>query len=275
MKYGSETGFLLIKGITIYENSIPNTPLGNSNKIGETTILSKIQAIIVNIIGEMIAYQSECCGLLFQDIVPLKNMSKTQTSLGSTCELEIHTEQAFSKLRPDIISLACLRGNKDALTYILPVQSIINNIKKEDLSLLSQPLWKTGIDLSFKLNDYNFIDGEIRGPMPIINYEKHQDIKYNNDPKLIFDQDLMIGITPNSNEIIKKIVDIYYNHRIEHNLQPGEIILIDNNRAVHGRSPFTPNYDNYDRFLVRCFITYNYEKINYARKGHIIQSIYS
>ena len=33
---------------------------------------------------------------------------------GSGVELELHTEQAFSKLRPDVLSLACLRGNPKA-----------------------------------------------------------------------------------------------------------------------------------------------------------------
>jgi hypothetical protein len=141
------------------------------------------------------------------------------------------------------------------------------------LKLLHQPLWKTGVDLSFKLNKYEFINGDMRGPISIINYENLED-KYNN-PKLVFDQDLMKGTTEEANEIIENIIDIYYKCRIEHNLLPGEIILIDNNRAVHGRSNFTPNYDNYDRFLIRCFATFDYEKSNYARKERIIQAIYS
>jgi L-asparagine oxygenase len=74
-----------------------------------------------------------------------------------------------------------------------------------------------------------------------------------------------------------KIVDIYYKQRIEHNLQPGEIILIDNNRAVHGRSPFFPKFDGNDRFLIRCFSTFDYEKSIYARSEscRVISAIYS
>ena len=268
-KNGSETGFLLIKGIPISENNIPKTPPGNNEKIGEQTLLSRIQALFINVIGEMIAYEAEGYGRLFQDIVPVKSMSNIQTSLGSTKELEIHTEQAFSKLRPDILSLACLRGNKEAYTYILPVQSIINNISKENLKLLCQPLWRIGIDVSFKLNGYNFIDGMVRGPIPIIIKDQEQDYK------LVFDQDLMSGLNQNANEIIEKIIDIYYKHRIEYNLMPGEIIFIDNNRAVHGRSCFIPRYDDYDRFLVRCFATLDYEKSYYARNGRVVKAIYS
>jgi L-asparagine oxygenase len=134
--------------------------------------------------------------------------------------------------------------------------------------MLKKPLWNTGVDLSFKLNDHDFIEGNIRGPMSIINGE-HE------DPLLLFDQDLMKGTTAESQEMIKKIVDIYYKHRLSHNLKPGEIILIDNLRAAHGRSPFFPKFDGHDRFLIRCFSTFDYSKSDYARSGRVVSAIYS
>jgi L-asparagine oxygenase len=271
---GSNTGFLLIRTIPLGE--IPNTPENNNCKIGEQTILAKIQSIILNVICNMIAYEAEGYGRLFQDVIPVKSMEKNQTSISSSVELEIHTEQAFSKLRPDILSLACLRGNEKAYTYILPVNSIINNVSEIELEMLKTPLWNTGVDLSFKLNGHEFIEGDIRGPMSIIRGDKDPRLE-NEDPLLVFDQDLMSGITEESNEMIQKIVDIYYKHRLSHNFTPGEIIFIDNNRAVHGRSPFVPNYDGLDRFLVRCFGVYNYQHSAYAREngGRVVSAIYS
>ena len=127
-------------------------------------------------------------------------MSTEQSSVSSSNELEIHTEQAFSKLKPDILSLACLRGDEDALTYILPVNKIIDNLQENDeLKMLYEPLWKTGVDLSFKLNGYEFIDGDIRGPLSILNVKDSETF-------LIFDQDLMQGITQDSQEMIQKII---------------------------------------------------------------------
>ena len=278
---GSNTGFLLIRRIPIDE--LPNTPENNNCKIGEQTTLAKIQSIFVSVISNMITYEAEGYGRLFQDVIPVKSMEKNQTSISSSVELEIHTEQAFSKLRPDILSLACLRGNENAYTYILPVKSIINNVTDAELKMLKMPLWNTGVDLSFKLNGHEFIEGDIRGPMSIIRGYKDKRLENEDprlifeDPLLVFDQDLMTGITDESNEMIKKIVDIYYKHRLSHNLTHGEIIFIDNNRAVHGRSPFTPKYDGLDRFLVRCFGVYNYEYSAYAREygGRVVSAIYS
>ena len=272
-KYGfPETGFLLFKNVPIDNNDfkLGKTPETNNTKTGERTILAKIQALFMQYISEMIAYEAEGYGRLFQDIVPIKSMATEQTSVGSNIELEVHIEQAFSKLRPDIISLGCLKGDKDAFTYILPVKKIIDNLNKKDQSTLYEPLWKTGVDLSFKINGHEFIEGDIRGPLAILNGSKE-------DPTLIFDQDLMFGITEESNKMVKNITDIYYHNRIQHNLQPGEIILLDNNRAIHGRSPFYPKYDGNDRILVRAFGTFDYEKSNYARAtdSRTISAIYS
>lgn len=270
---GTKNDFLLIKGLENIEKDIPDTPNNNKNKVGETTILAKIQAILLCSISDIIAYEAECYGNIFQDVVPIQKMEKEQTSLSSNTELEIHTEQVFSKLRPDLISLGCLRGDINAKTYILPVQTIIDNLSDSDVELLKQPLWKTGIDLSFKLNNYEFTEGDIRGPMPILDQDYRSNGRYN----LLFDQDLMFGITEESNLLIKKIVDIYYQHRISHNLKPGEIIIIDNRHAVHGRSPFFPKYDGKDRFLVRCFSVFDYNSSSHARPfdTRVVSAIYS
>ncbi len=271
--YGNDSGYLLIKNLEFQDNLILKTPENNNNRIGEKTILAKMQCILISYISDMISYEAEGFGRLFQDIVPMKIMEKEQTSVGSNTELEIHTEQAFSKLKPDILSLACLRGDLNALTHILPVKTILNNLNKDEISLLYQPLWKIGVDLSFKLNNKEFIEGDIRGPIPILS----GDI---NDPTLIFDQDLMYGIDEKSDTLKKKIINIYYEERNSYNLKPGDIIFIDNIRSVHGRSRFKPKYDGYDRFLIRCFGVFDLDKSYYARKDNInnrrmVSAIYS
>jgi hypothetical protein len=235
-----------------------------------------MQSLLMSFISNLVSYEAEGYGRIFQDIVPDILMSNHQSSVGSNKELEIHTEQAFSKLKPEFLSLSCIRGDKSALTYILPLETILLHLDEPDKKLLQTPLWKIGVDYSFKLNGNEFIDGNERGPIPIININ---DVDGEQDPILVFDQDLMIGITEEANDIIKKITNIYYEHRIQHCLQPGEIIIINNNKAVHGRSGFTPKYDGKDRFLIRCFgMSYeNYQRTSYARTNNstMFSAIYS
>jgi L-asparagine oxygenase len=269
-EYGSRSGFLLIQNIPPNRFAIPPTPSNNNSKCGEKTILSCVQSILLHAISEMIGYEAEGYGRLFQDIIPNQNMEKFQTSLSSGVELELHTEQAFSNLRPDILSLACLRGDPAAFTYVLPVQAIVENMCEDELVILRKPLWKIGVDLSFKLNGNEFLEGDIRGPFPILQGSVE-------DPRLVFDQDLTIGITEEAEKMKNKIIDLYYACRLHHNLKPGEILLLDNHRAVHGRSQFSPRYDGTDRFLIRSFSVYDYERTRYAREntGRTIKAIYS
>jgi len=289
-------GYLLIKGLSDDSNPL-QSPKNNRDHLGETTQLSLVQAILVSLFSHMISYEAEGEGYLFQDIVPSQEMTFEQSSLGSGKELEIHTEQAFSRLKPDILSLACLRGAEDAFTYLLPVQFLINRLDDKDIILLQQPLWMIGIDLSFKINGYEFIDGDIRGPWPIlykvggcggleggvkeeeeVGLEEEGGVKEGLEYSLLFDQNLMTGITPQAQELINKIVNIYYESRLSYSLVSGDILIIDNNKNVHGRSPFVANFNGNDRFLIRCFGTYDLKKSEYARGrggGLMVSAIYS
>ena len=150
-------------------------------------------------------YEGEGYGRLFQDMVPKKSLSHTQTSLGSNVELEIHTEQAFSELRPDILTLGCLRGDENAITYILPVNIILNQMDEAKINLLRKPLWKIGVDLSFKINCDEFINGNVRGPIPILYGPE-------NHPLFVFDQDLMKGINEEAENLKNEIIEILAFH---------------------------------------------------------------
>lgn len=256
---GSSTGYLLFQTGWI-EPLLEATPPDNKSHVGESTVLARIQALLVSALGELVAYEAEGDGRLFQDIVPTRAMASQQTSMGSTAELEIHTEQAFSLLRPDYLSLSCLRGNPYARTYTLPVRAVVDSLNAEEAELARGAHWLCGVDFSFKLNDLPFFSGDIRGPMPILYGEV-------DDPCLVFDQDLMKGVCYDSQTLLKKIVDVYYKERNSHVFVPGEIMIVDNRRAVHGRSGFTPRYDGTDRFLIRCFGVKDLRASTYARMG--------
>ena len=257
LQNGSKTGFKILENIDIQE-IYPPTPDGNDYFIGEKTDFAKVIAIFNQYLGEMISYEAECFGRLFQDMVPKKSLSNSQTSLSSNVELEIHTEQAFSDLRPDILTLGCLRGDENAITYILPVNVLLEKMDTSKIKLLREPLWNIGVDLSFKMNNNEFIHGDMRGPMPIIYGSE-------NDPLLVFDQDLMIGITEEAEQLKREIIEIYYKYRYSYVLKPGDVVFVDNKRAVHGRSSFTPKFDGTDRFIIRSFVTLDFDRSAHAR----------
>jgi len=92
---------------------------------------------------------------------------------------------------------------------------------------------------------------------------------------LVFDQDLMRGDSTAATNVVRAIVDVYYRDRHTHVFAPGDIMIVDNRRAVHGRSGYTPRYDGLDRFLIRCFAVRDLGASSYARQGRMIQARFS
>lgn len=266
---GSPTGHLLMSFPLALEKKTPPTPLNNRQHVGATTALAGVQAALNEYLGEMISYEAEAEGRLFQDMVPNPDLAETQTSLGSATELELHVEQAFSRWRPDVVSLACLRGDPGAKTYVFHVREALKHLTQAERRFMWEPLWTMGVDLSFKMHGSEpFVEGDERGPMPILSGN-------DDDVGWRFDQDLMRGITPAAEDLRLKLIDIYVKHRTSVILKPGDLLWIDNQRAVHGRSPYVPRFDGTDRFLVRSFVTYDLGKSVHVRNGRMVLAKFS
>jgi len=231
---------MLFRGVPT--GPVPPTPLKNTLGIGAGTVLAERMRALVP--GTLVAYKEEANGALFQDVVPVPALETAQTSTGSRVPLEIHTEQAFSEARPDFLALGCLRGDPGATTYTLDLETLVRHLTPEELEMLQRPLWTIGVDLSFRMNGW---PGDRVGPVAILR---------DGGRRLVFDQDLMEGLTPEAHGLIGRIVAIYEAHRVGYVLEPGDVLVIDNRTTVHGRSAFEPRFDGTDRFLVRCFSKY-------------------
>ncbi|MDQ7808407.1 TauD/TfdA family dioxygenase [Amycolatopsis sp. A133] len=254
-RWSSPSGTLLLRGLPV--GDVPGTPSDNTQHIGERTRLARIQAIFGETLGNLVAYEAEGDGRLFQDMVPARAAAHRQTSLGSRAELEVHTEQAFSALRPDFLMLGCIRGDPDARTFTLTARQIARHV---DEPVLWKPLWTTGVDESFRLGGHTFLDGDVRGPIPVLHGTPE-------DPFVVFDQDLMTSTDKAARRAFRSVVEIYQRERRQHVLAAGDLLVIDNRRALHGRSSFSPRFDGSDRFIIRCFVTADLGRSRYARPG--------
>ncbi|MDJ0334569.1 MAG: TauD/TfdA family dioxygenase [Rhodoglobus sp.] len=241
---GSDTGILVVRGL-IVDSDLVDTPLDNKLGIGATTVFAKEMAVLAHVLGSMVAYEAEGNGHLIQDMVPNPKLATTQQSQGSKVELEAHTEQCFSNYKPDYVILGALRGDPEALTYAFSGRKIAELMSPEEVAMLRKPLWATTIDESFQ--PYIPNPDEIRGPFAILNGP-------DDDPYVLVDQDLMHGITAAAQELLQKVVKVYIEHRDAHNLQAGDLLMLDNLRAMHGRSMYTPRFDGKDRFIARGFV---------------------
>jgi alpha-ketoglutarate-dependent taurine dioxygenase len=69
-----------------------------------------------------------------------------------------------------------------------------------------------------------------------------------------FDLDLKEPIGARATEALKRFGEALGRCRRTLVLNPGEMLIVDNRRAVHGREPFTASYDGTDRWLVRILV---------------------
>lgn len=248
---GSDTGILVIRGLRV-DDPLTSTPLDNTRGIAAATHFVKQMGVIAHLLGTMVGYEAENAGRLVQDMVPNPAFAMTQQSQSSGVELEAHTEQCFSPLRPDYVMLGALRGDPTAFTFIYPGRAFTTAFTDDEIDLLRKPLWMTQIDESFQ--PYVPDPFAVRGPFPILSGPL-------DDPQVLVDQDLMRGVTDVAQQLLEKVITSYVARRAHHALLTGDLLLLDNYRAMHGRSTFAPRFDGTDRFIARGFIVRDRQRL--------------
>jgi Taurine catabolism dioxygenase TauD, TfdA family len=72
-------------------------------------------------------------------------------------------------------------------------------------------------------------------------------------PAICVDFDDTRAGDPQAAQAFEALYDALWEVRQEFALAPGDMAIIDNTMALHGRTAFTPRYDGYDRWLQRLF----------------------
>jgi L-asparagine oxygenase len=124
---------------------------------------------------------------------------------------------------------------------------------------LFQPRFRTAVDESYLAGRPNVL-----GPaMAVLTGRR-------DTPSMIFDADLMVGTDAEADDALRALSDVTARHHTSAVLQPGELLVVDNNVAVHGRSPFTPRFDGTDRWLQRTFVVTDLAASAGERHGRVI-----
>lgn len=243
---GGASGTLLVGGLPV--GNIPSTPTRLDHHIAERTDSARIAAILCSMLGELVAYESEAQGRLFEDIVPDPKFAHCRQHRQSALELQAHTTHPGSALAPRWICLTCLTGDPDAVTYTVSARKLAARLADPDVVRLREPLWLVETD------------EVVRGPMPIV-------FGPPDDPRLYLDPAQMVGITPDAQSLLHQITRLYPRLHDEHVLEPGQLLLVDNTRAAVGRSAYSPRYDGTDRFLVRSYAVEHLMLSAHARRN--------
>jgi L-asparagine oxygenase len=237
-------GALLVRNLPI-DDPLPLTPHGGNfdDDWQRLRVSSMIQLAVMNILGDIISYADEKAGRIIQDVVPMPGAEERQENSGS-CFLELHTEDGFHPQRPRFISLLGLRPDPEhtALTMASGIGRSLAALDGGTRTVLSKPLFRIRLASSF-VGDREDL---YAGPVPVLSGSAA-------DPDLCVDFHAMVSDDPEGRRALETLRRAMMTHLVGHVLEPGDLLIVDNDKAVHGRTGFTARYDGRDRWLRRTF----------------------
>lgn len=241
---GNDSGALIVRNLPT-DPILPPTPAdGRPSKAKETSFSEYTLLLAMLSLGEPIAYFDEKEGALIQSICPVKGREQLQENTGSTY-LEFHVEDGFHPHKPDYLGLVCVRGDRDhqALTVTASIRRVLRRLPWRAVELLSRPLFRLRLSSSFgAAAEPRFV-----GPLPVLT-------GHYLEPDMCVDHFLMEATTPEAQWALELLKRLLIDAAEPIDLQPGDMILIDNRTAAHGRTGFAPRYDGQDRWLQRMFV---------------------
>ncbi|MFZ9629080.1 MAG: TauD/TfdA family dioxygenase [Ilumatobacteraceae bacterium] len=238
----------------------PPTPTSPTTKdrTSEFTLLT-----IARMMGHPVGYQPEHGGDVIQNLVPVASSATRQVSTSSAIDLMYHTEAAFHPHRPRYLLLACLRGDAAAVTTLSSIREVLPLLPAATVDVLFQRRFRTAVDESYLHGRRNRL-GE---PVSVVSGTR-------DEPTMVFDEDLMVGIDAEADDALRDLGRMVRAHHTGVALESGDVIVVDNTLAVHGRTPFVARYDGTDRWLQRSMVVSDLAASATDRTGRVITTVF-
>lgn len=255
--HSSAGGALLLRGMPV--GDVPPTPLVPGRVEGKDRVSEFVLLTVARRLGHPIGYLPEHGGRIVQDLSPTPEAVTRQTSTSSGVELAFHTETAFHPHRPRYLLLLCLRGDPAARTTLCSVHAAMQHLTRGQIAVLREARFRTGVDESF-VGGRSDVLGHL---LPVL-------AGTDDAPTLTFDADLMVGDDAEAEAALDALSVAVGTAKIGVTLATGDLLVVDNQVAVHGRSPFTARFDGTDRWLQRTFVVPDLTASAADRTGRII-----
>lgn len=257
---GHRSGALLLRGLPV--GVLPATPESPNAETEKDHATELLLLAVARVLGQPAGFRQENGGRVVQNLVPTRAGAYRQVSTSSAVTLAWHTETAFHPHRPRFLVLFCLRGDPSARTTLCSIREILPSLSLATRATLTQPLFRTAADESFGGSSSRH--GAL---MPVLRGDSLA-------PQMVFDAELTIGTTPAAAAALTELIAAIEEHHTGVVLEPGDLLVIDNTVAVHGRSPFTPRFDGTDRWLQRTFVVADLAPSAAERSGRVIDTAF-
>lgn len=254
---GAHEPTLLIKGFEVDDHRIGPTPRHwkmcspfstNSATRREEFLL----AVLAETVGDAFGYASLQDGRVIHNLLPIAGAELDQSGHGSKAALEWHTEDAFTPFRANFLGLLGLR-NRDAIATTIGDITALLDLDDRDCQILSEPRFAVVPDEEHLRSnairsETSLLGGGQPSLIPILSDGPH-------GFELVVDRVYMTAGDSGAAGPFRRATRALDRalHRIA--IAPGEILLLDNHRVVHGRDPFPARFDGTDRWLLKTSVT--------------------
>jgi len=277
---GRPFGGLVLSGLPFNEAALGVTPLNYAERSDgrEATQATAVLLLIGSLLGDPFSYLSQSKGRLVLDVFPVAGHEWDQLGSSSATKLEWHNEDAFHPMRADWIMLFCLRNRDGVATTFAPIQDVrldpaTRDVLFEDRFVILPDESHTA---AFNAGTTGVDDGDaVRRAFaqiaemssapprtPILSGDP--EAPYVRIDPAFMQRDLGDPVAERALDTVITAID----QRLEDVvLASGELLIIDNKRAVHGRRPFRARYDGTDRWLRRINVSADLRKSAGRRFG--------
>jgi L-asparagine oxygenase len=234
-------GSMIVRGFPVGAHELPPTPVNGSVQRA-FSVPAAMLVLAACELGDPIAFRAEKSGALVHDVVPVPGREDFQDSAGSVL-LSFHNENAFHRHRPDFVMLLCLRTDHDrtAGLRVASARELLPAMSGETVATLFSPEFVTKPPPSFGYS------GCLSAPHAVLAGAAE-------DPDIRLDMAATTALTPRAQLALGKLGEVLDQIAHTFRLVPGDLAIVDNRVALHGRTAFQPRYDGRDRWLQRTFV---------------------
>ncbi|MGP3978031.1 TauD/TfdA family dioxygenase [Streptomyces sp. 8N114] len=241
----TDDGLFVLRGLPVDDAELGPTPASWAEAGHSGAAYDVMLLLLASVMGNPIAWEGQQDGRFVHNIVPAAGHEAKQTGASSDVLLSPHTEDAFHPGRAHLLMLGCMRNHDHIATTAASIRK--TRLAEEDIATLSRPLVPILPD-----DAYTEAQGFADAPPPAMPtlHQSDEGLTMRFDPAYTpleeADETYRAAYARLESELARVSVAV--------SLDPGDVLVVDNDLVVHGRVPFTARYDGTDRWLKRASV---------------------
>ncbi|MFD4636537.1 guanitoxin biosynthesis L-enduracididine beta-hydroxylase GntD [Lentzea sp. NPDC058436] len=263
---------LVLRGLPVDDKEIGPTPLDWRTQEGprNTGHLETYLVLVGSLLGDLFGWSTLQDGKLVHNVLPMPTEQQEQSGHG-TVKLEWHTEDGFHPHRCDYLLLLGLRNHDSVPTTIASIDAVDIAPRHEEVLRQRRFLIRPDNEhvararaLTAGTGTPHVMQRMQENPEPNAVLFGGQDAPY-----LRIDPAFMNAVPGDQEaaEALDAVIESLDEQLTDVALNAGDLLIVDNYKAVHGRAEFKARFDGTDRWLKKAVVTRDLRKSREFRGG--------